>query len=125
MRFFEKMESPTTLILEITLSEKIRRTNYLADKNFRRTKFSAPCKIFGTFVRRIYFKKVFAKHLNLPNFRFCNGFLVNRKYAGLKNSADKIFGGQNFSADKNFGTSSNFWHFCPPNLFQKSLCKTS
>ena len=101
---------------QVPYRTKIRRTKNSADKNFRRTKFSALRQIFGTFVRRIYFKKVFAKHLNLPNFRFCNGFLVNRKYAGWKNSADKNFGGQNFSADKNFGTSSNFRQFCPPNF---------
>ena len=28
--------------------------------------------------------------------------------------ADKIFGGQNFSADKIFGTNSKFRKFCPP-----------
>ena len=33
-----------------------------------------------------------------------------------KNSADIIFGGQKYSADKIFGTESNFWHFCPPNF---------
>ena len=42
-----------------------------------------------------------------------------------KNSADKNFGGEKFSADKIFGTLQNFRHFCPPNLFQKSLCKIS
>ena len=40
-----------------------------------------------------------------------------------KNSVDKKFGGQKFSADKIFGTFQIFRHFCPPNLFQKSLCK--
>ena len=34
-----------------------------------------------------------------------------------KISADKIFGGQNFSADKIFGTISKFRQFCPPKIF--------
>ena len=87
-----------------------------ADKSFRRTKFSAPYKIFGNFVRRICFKKTFAKFLIRLDCCFFNGFSVTRKYAGKKNSADKNFGGQKFSADKIFGTSSNFRQFCPPNF---------
>ena len=78
------------LISLIPYRTKIRRTKNSADKNFRRTKFSAPFKIFGTFVR----------------------FLLDFYIVSL----DKTFGGQKFSADKNFGTSSNFRQFCPPNF---------
>ena len=87
-----------TIIFErvlIPYRTKIRRTKNSADNNFRRTKFSAPCKIFGTFVRRIYFKKVFAKHLNLPNFRFCNAFYSEQKICWFEE-----FGGQNFRRTK-------------------------
>ena len=75
---------------ELPYRTKIRRTKNSANKNFRRTKFSAPFKIFGTFVR----------------------FLLDFYIVSL----DKTFGGQKFSADKNFGTSSNFRQFCPPNF---------
>ena len=38
-----------------------------------------------------------------------------------ENSADKIFGGQNFSVDKIFGTNSKFRQFCPPKEFYEFL----
>ena len=38
-----------------------------------------------------------------------------------KNSADIIFGGQKYSADKIFGTDSNFRHFCPPKIFVRRI----
>ena len=38
-----------------------------------------------------------------------------------KISADNIFGGQNISADRFFGTKSKFRQFCPTNFFHRFL----
>ena len=38
-----------------------------------------------------------------------------------KISTDKIFGGQNFSAGKTFGTKSKFRQFCPTKFFHRFL----
>ena len=45
-----------------------------------------------------------------------DGFLVQRKYVDQKSSADKIFGGQKFLLDKNFGTFPYFRDFSLPNF---------
>ena len=48
---------------------KIRRTKFSADKNFRRTKFSAPGPIFGNFVRPKFLSAEFLSKIMRPIIR--------------------------------------------------------
>ena len=66
----------------------------------------------------------FVKLVNMIILRFLRflGFLAKYTLSD-KNSADIIFGGQKYSADKIFGTKLKFRQFCPPNYFPKTTAR--
>ena len=101
------------LLSVIPYRTKLRRTKLSADKIFRRTKFLAPSRNFGTLVRQNFvIGFLFSHTIHKKNMRFVLFWHV-WDFCGQNISVDKIFSGQNFSAEIFFGSKSNFRQFCP------------
>ena len=87
-------------------------------------KFARICHVailYGEFVcHRVTIEYVF--DICVPPFELpWKRIHINSNTFSDKISADKIFGGLNFSADKIFGTKSKFRQFCPTKFFHRFL----
>ena len=71
---------------------------------FWRTKFSAPSRNFGSFVWRNFFISFLFRHTIQKKNMFWHEFCIN--FTCFRFQRTKYIGGQNFSADKIFGSKS-------------------